>query len=58
MAAMIEKEFGPKWSLVLNCENLLDERQSKYESLYIGSIKTRISSHFGHPSMALSPICH
>ncbi|HNP24154.1 MAG TPA: TonB-dependent receptor [Panacibacter sp.] len=39
MAAMIEKEFGPKWSLVLNCENLLDERQSKYESLYIGSIK-------------------
>jgi iron complex outermembrane receptor protein/outer membrane receptor for ferrienterochelin and colicins len=38
MAAMAEKKFGPKWSLVLNCENLLDERQSKYESLYTGSI--------------------
>lgn len=39
MAAMIEKKFGPQWSLVLNCENLLDERQSKYEALYTGSIK-------------------
>lgn len=38
MAAMAEKKFGPKWSLVLNCENLLDERQSKYESLYTGSV--------------------
>jgi outer membrane receptor for ferrienterochelin and colicins len=38
MAAMAEKKFGPKWSLVLNCENLLDERQSKYESLYTGTI--------------------
>jgi len=38
MAAMMEKKFGPKWSLVLNCENLLNERQSKYESLYTGSI--------------------
>lgn len=38
MAAMIEKKCGPRWSLVLNCENLLDERQSKYENLYTGSI--------------------
>lgn len=38
MAAMAEKKFGPKCSIVLNCENLLDERQSKYESLYTGSI--------------------
>ncbi|HRI21976.1 MAG TPA: TonB-dependent receptor, partial [Panacibacter sp.] len=38
MAAMIEKKFGPEWSLVLNCENLLDERQSNYESLYTGTI--------------------
>lgn len=38
MAAMVEKKFGPKWSLVLNCENLLDERQSKYERLFTGSV--------------------
>ena len=38
MAAMIEKKFGPKWSVVLNGENLLDKRQSNYESLYTGSI--------------------
>jgi len=38
MAAMVEKKFGPKWSLVLNCENLLDVRQSNYESLYNGPI--------------------
>ncbi|HSU51052.1 MAG TPA: TonB-dependent receptor, partial [Segetibacter sp.] len=38
MAAMIERKAGPKWSFVLNCENLLDERQSKYERLYTGSI--------------------
>ncbi len=38
MAAMAEKKFGPKWSLVLNCENLLDERQSRHEALYSGSI--------------------
>ena len=37
MAVMIEKKFGIKWSVVLNCENLLDERQSKYESLYTGT---------------------
>ncbi len=38
MAAMIERKFGARFSLVLNCENLLDERQSKYESLYTGTI--------------------
>ena len=38
MAAMVEKKFGPRWSVVLNCENLLDERQSKYESLHTGSV--------------------
>lgn len=42
MAAMIEKDFGPCWSLVLNCENLLDERQSKYEPLYTGSIQNPV----------------
>lgn len=38
VAAMIEKKFGPKWSLVLNCENILDERQSRYETLYTGTV--------------------
>lgn len=37
MAAMMQKKFGLKWSLVVNCENLFDERQSKYESLFTGS---------------------
>ena len=38
MAAMIMKNLGPRFTLVLNCENVLDERQSKYETLYTGSI--------------------
>ncbi len=38
MAAMAEKKFGARWSVVLNCENLLDERQSRYESLYTGPV--------------------
>lgn len=38
MAAMISKKFGEKVMLVLNCENLLDERQSRYEALYTGSL--------------------
>ena len=37
MAAMIEKKFGISWSALLNRENLLDERQSKYESWYAGT---------------------
>lgn len=36
-AAMIEKRFGKKISLVLNGENLLDYRQSKVEPLYTGT---------------------
>lgn len=38
VAAMAEKKFGPKWSIVLNCENVFDERQSRYESLYTGPV--------------------
>jgi outer membrane receptor for ferrienterochelin and colicins len=38
VAVMAEKKFGPQWSVVLNCENLLDARQSKYEQLYTGTI--------------------
>jgi iron complex outermembrane receptor protein/outer membrane receptor for ferrienterochelin and colicins len=37
-AAMVERKLGPKWGLVLNCENLFDERQSRYESLYTGPV--------------------
>lgn len=38
MAAMVSKEIGKHITLVLNCENLLDYRQSRKESLYTGSI--------------------
>jgi iron complex outermembrane receptor protein/outer membrane receptor for ferrienterochelin and colicins len=38
LATMIERKFGSKISLVLNCENLLDYRQSRHEILYTGSI--------------------
>jgi outer membrane receptor for ferrienterochelin and colicins len=37
-AAMIERKIGTKWSIVLNCENLFDARQSRYEALYTGPI--------------------
>ncbi len=39
VAAMVERKFGPKFSVVLNGENLLDERQSNYEQIWTGSIK-------------------
>lgn len=42
MAAMIERKFGAKFSLVLNAENLFDKRQSKYERIYTGSITNPI----------------
>jgi iron complex outermembrane receptor protein/outer membrane receptor for ferrienterochelin and colicins len=38
VAALVERKFGKHVSLVLNCENLLDYRQSKKEALYFGSI--------------------
>lgn len=37
LAAMVERKFK-KASIVLNCENLLDTRQSKYEQIVIGPI--------------------
>ncbi len=37
-AAMIEKKFGKKVSIVLNGENLLDFRQSQKEALYTGTV--------------------
>ena len=38
IAAMVERKIGKKVSVVLNGENLLDYRQSKYESLYAGTV--------------------
>jgi outer membrane receptor for ferrienterochelin and colicins len=37
MAAMVGYKINSHINLVLNCENLLDYRQSRYESLYTGS---------------------
>ncbi|MBO9203764.1 MULTISPECIES: TonB-dependent receptor [Niastella] len=37
-ALMVERKLGKKISLVANCENLLDYRQSRHETLYTGSI--------------------
>jgi iron complex outermembrane receptor protein/outer membrane receptor for ferrienterochelin and colicins len=38
MAIMVERKLGRKISLVLNCENLLDYRQSRHEALYTGTV--------------------
>jgi len=38
MAAMIDYTIAKQCHLVLNCENILDYRQSKKEALYTGSI--------------------
>jgi iron complex outermembrane receptor protein/outer membrane receptor for ferrienterochelin and colicins len=38
MAGMIERKLGKAFSIVLNCENLLDERQSRHEALYTGPV--------------------
>jgi iron complex outermembrane receptor protein/outer membrane receptor for ferrienterochelin and colicins len=35
---MIQRKIGGNWSIVLNCENVFDARQSRYESLYTGSV--------------------
>lgn len=38
LAAMAERKFGNHISVVLNCENINDFRQSRYEALYTGTI--------------------
>ena len=38
LAASVERKLGHQFSIVANCENLLDYRQSKHETLYTGSI--------------------
>ncbi|MES1221829.1 MAG: TonB-dependent receptor, partial [Bacteroidota bacterium] len=40
LAALIERKFGDKISIVLNCENVLDYRQSRHEALYTGPISS------------------
>jgi iron complex outermembrane receptor protein/outer membrane receptor for ferrienterochelin and colicins len=42
MAGMIERKIGKYISIVLNCENLLDKRQSKYEPLYTGPVSNPV----------------
>jgi iron complex outermembrane receptor protein/outer membrane receptor for ferrienterochelin and colicins len=37
-AAMMRYSFNKHWSVVINCENLLDFRQSKKEQLFTGSL--------------------
>jgi iron complex outermembrane receptor protein/outer membrane receptor for ferrienterochelin and colicins len=37
-AAMIERKIRTRWSIVLNCENLFDARQSRYEALFTGPV--------------------
>jgi len=41
LAGMIERKFK-KGSIVLNCENLLDTRQSKFESIVTGTTSNPI----------------
>ncbi len=38
MAGLVEKKFGTHITAVLNCENILDYRQSKQEALFTGTI--------------------
>lgn len=38
MAAMLSKELGDHFIIVLNCENLLNYKQSKAEALYAGTV--------------------
>jgi iron complex outermembrane receptor protein/outer membrane receptor for ferrienterochelin and colicins len=37
VASMVERKLGKMWTVTLNCENLFDARQSRYEALYTGS---------------------
>lgn len=50
MAAMFEYKFNKHVGLVLNCENILDYRQSKVESLYTGTITNPIFKSLWAPT--------
>ena len=38
MALMVQRNLGKRFSLVMNCENLLDYRMTRVDSVYTGSI--------------------
>lgn len=42
MAGVVSKHLGDHFTLVLNCENLLDYRQSLHEALYTGTITSPV----------------
>jgi outer membrane receptor for ferrienterochelin and colicins len=42
MAGLVEKKFAKHFTAVLNCENILDYRQSKKEALFTGSISAPV----------------
>jgi outer membrane receptor for ferrienterochelin and colicin len=48
-AGMVERKFGDHLSFVLNCENINDFRQSRYESLYTGSITNPVFKQLWAP---------
>jgi iron complex outermembrane receptor protein/outer membrane receptor for ferrienterochelin and colicins len=50
MAAMIEYKFTKHVGLVINCENILDYRQSKVESIYTGTITNPIFKSLWAPT--------
>ena len=49
MAAMISKEIGEHFTLVLNGENLLDFWQSRKEPLYTGTVLNPLFSALWAP---------
>lgn len=42
MAGLVQKDLGSHVSLILNCENILDYRQSRKEALYSGTISNPV----------------
>jgi len=46
---MAERKWGSHISFVLNCENINDFRQSRYESLYTGTISRPVFKQLWAP---------
>lgn len=49
-AAMVSKDIGKHLTLVANCENLLDYRQSRKEALYSGTVTNPVFSPLWAPT--------
>lgn len=49
LAAMVERKIGKHWSVILNGENLLNVKQSTYQSLYTGSRLTPVFNQLYAP---------